>query len=116
MYYATTSTAPVGFASENDVWHYHEQICIKYVNGEIESPFGADLPVTDAQCSEVGGFMLDSTQYMVHVWSVPGYDNVDAGVFAEVNPALDSADGSYWRLPSSEWATHPVNVCEAGAA
>ena len=116
MYYATTSTAPVGFASENDVWHYHEQICIKYVNGEIESPFGADLPVTDAQCSEVGGFMLDSTQYMVHVWSVPGYDNVDAGVFAEVNPALDCADGSYWRLPSSEWASHPVNVCEAGAA
>jgi len=116
MYYATTSTAPVGFAGENDVWHYHESVCIKYVNGEIESPFGADLPVTDAQCGDVGGFMIDSTQYMVHVWSVPGYDNVDGGVFAEVNPALACADGSYWRLPSSEWATHSVNVCESGAA
>jgi hypothetical protein len=116
MYYATTSTAPQGFASENDVWHYHEQICLSYADGEINAPFGADLAASEAQCSQVGGFMLDSTQYMVHVWSVPGYDNVDGGVFAEVNPALDCADGTYWRLPASEWPTHLTNVCEAGAA
>ena len=116
MYYATTETPPQGFASENDVWHYHEQICLRYEDGEINAPFGADLAATDAQCNEVGGFMLDSTQYMVHVWSVPGYNNVDGGVFAEVNPALDCADGTYWRLPPSEWPDHLMNVCEAGAA
>jgi hypothetical protein len=60
--------------------------------------------------------MLDSTQYMVHVWSVPGWSNVDGGVFAEVNPYLDCEDGTYWRLPPSEWPTHLTNVCEAGAA
>ncbi len=116
MYYATTSTAPQGFVGENDVWHYHESICIKYGPDGIDAPFGADLPVTDAQCGQVGGFMLDSTQYMVHVWSVPGWNNVDGGVFAEVNPALDCDDGSYWRLPQSEWPDHLLNVCEAGAA
>jgi len=117
MYYATTSVEPEGFAGENDVWHYHEQICLTYsADGVINAPFGADLEATQAQCDQVGGFMLDSTQYMVHVWSVPGYNNVEGGVFAEVNPALDCADGSYWRLPPSQWADHLVNVCEAGAA
>lgn len=116
MYYATTATAPEGFAGANDVWHYHEQICLTMVDGEINAPFGADLAATEAQCSAVGGFMLDSTQYMVHVWSVPGYNDVDGGVFAEVNPALDCADGSYWQLPPSQWPDHLMNVCESGAA
>ena len=116
MYYATTDAPPEGFAGENDVWHYHENICIKFSNGVIDSPFGADLPVTSAQCAEVGGFLMPSTQYMVHVWSVPGWNNVDGGVFAEVNPALDCADGTYWRLPSSQWKDHLLNVCESGAA
>ena len=116
MYYATTDTEPQGFAGDNDVWHYHENTCIKMANGEIDAPFGADLPVTDAMCAEVGGFMIDSTQYMVHVWSVPGWNNVDGGVFAEVNPALDCEDGTYWRVPQNEWANNLLNVCEAGAA
>ncbi len=117
MYYATTSTAPEGFAGDNDVWHYHESICIKMAaGGGIDAPFGADLPVTEAQCGAVGGFMIDSTQYMVHVWSVPGWNDVEAGVFAEVNPALDCEDGSYWRVPQSQWQNNLVNVCEAGAA
>ncbi len=116
MYYATTSTPPEGFAGDNDVWHYHENTCIRYAaGGVIEAPFGADLPVTAAQCGEVGGFLISSTQYMVHVWSVPGWNGVDGGVFAEVNPALSCEDGSYWRLPASEWSTHLLNVCESGA-
>ena len=40
----------------------------------------------------------------------------DGGVFAEVNPALDCADGSYWQLPPSQWPDHLMNVCESGAA
>jgi len=116
MYYATTSVEPEGFAGANDVWHYHEQICLTMADGEINAPFGADLAASEAQCNEVGGFMLDSTQYMVHVWSVPGYNNVEGGVFAEVNPALDCADGSYWQLPPSQWPDHLMNVCESGAA
>jgi hypothetical protein len=115
MYYATTSEPPEGFAGGNDVWHYHENICISYsANGEVDAPFGADLVVTAAQCAEVGGFLLSSTQYMVHVWSVPGWNGVDGGVFAEVNPGLDCGDGSYWQLPPSEWADHLLNVCEYG--
>jgi hypothetical protein len=116
MYYATTDAEPQGFAGDNDVWHYHENTCIKMSNGEIDAPFGADLPVTDDMCSQVGGFMIDSTQYMVHVWSVPGWNNVDGGVFAEVNPALACDDGTYWRVPQNEWPNNLLNVCEAGAA
>lgn len=116
MYYATTPAEPEGFAGQNDVWHYHTSTCLTMTDGEINAPFGADLEVTDAQCGQVGGFMLDQTQYMVHVWSVPGYNDVPGGVFAEVNPALDCQDGTYWRLPQSAWPDHLLNVCESGAA
>jgi hypothetical protein len=116
MYYATTGQAPDGFAGPNDVWHYHETVCVSYGADGISAPFGADLPVTEEQCSAVGGSLIESTQYMVHVWTVPGYDDVPGGVFAEVNPALDCSDGTYHRIPQSEWPTHLVNVCASGAA
>jgi hypothetical protein len=114
MYYSMSATEPEGFAGANDVWHYHENICLKFgPGGQIDAPFGADLDATEAQCSSVGGTLMPTTQWMVHVWSVPGYDNADGGVFAEVNPALDCPDGTYYRLPPEEWATHPLNVCRS---
>lgn len=114
MYYSFMSTPPEGFAGDNDVWHYHENTCISYnARGEVDAPFGADLPVTQEQCAAAGGFIIPVTQYMVHVWSVPGYDMVPGGVFAEENPALDCADGSYWRVPQHEWADHPLDICQA---
>ena len=74
-----------------------------------------DLPITADMCQEVGGILLPATQWMVHVWSVPGYDNVDGGVFAEVNPALACSDGTYFRLDPTEWAQNLTNVCQSKA-
>lgn len=114
MYYSMSATEPVGFVGPNDVWHYHENICLTFgPNGQIDAPLGADNDATAAQCAAVGGTMVAATQWMVHVWSVPGYDNVDGGVFAEVNPALDCADGTYYQLPVEEWAAHPLSTCRA---
>jgi hypothetical protein len=116
MYYSMSATEPQGFAGPNDIWHYHERICIKFGPSGVEAPFGADFDATDAQCAAAGGSILPVTQWMVHVWSVPGYDNVDGGVFAEVNPALDCPDGTYYQLPPDEWAANPLNVCRSAAS
>jgi hypothetical protein len=114
MYYSLSATEPQGFAGPNDVWHYHENLCLKFgANGEIDAPFGPDNAATQQQCDSVGGRIIPSTTWMLHVWSVPGWDNLDGGTFAEVNPALDCADGTYYRLPPEQWASNLMNICRA---
>jgi hypothetical protein len=113
MYYSTSPTDPPGFVGRNDYWHYHESICFKF-GGKIDIPYGLDHSATPAQCDKVGGQILDRTGYMVHVWSVPGYEmtNNYGGVFGEANPKLACGDGTYYQLPLDEWAGHPLNVCK----
>ena len=115
MYYSAAGidSEPAGFVGPNDVWHYHESLCIKYTDGEIDAPFGMDHQATEAQCSSVGGFLMPVTQWMVHVWSVPGYENEDGGVFAEHNRLLTCPDGTYHQLPPEEWVTQPLSTCRA---
>jgi hypothetical protein len=115
MYYSVSPTEPVGFVGRNDVWHYHTKLCLKYVDGHIDAPFGADLEATDAQCAQVGGRMVEQTAWMLHVWSVPGYANTEDGVFSENNRKLTCSDGTYYMLPAEEWATHLTNVCRSAA-
>ena len=112
MYYSTSATEPSGFAGPNDVWHYHENICLRTgADGGIDAPFGPDNASTEAQCAAAGGNMLKLTQWMVHVWSVPGWGNTEGGVFAEVNPELRCGDGTYYQLPVEEWAGSPLTTC-----
>ena len=94
---------PEGFVGPNDHWHYHERVCI-VVNpqGQIDTPFGADLEgVTEAICAEAGGSFIETTGYMVHVWTVPGYESPN-GVFSEINPRIDCPDGTYHQIPVTE--------------
>jgi hypothetical protein len=118
MYLSMSETEPEGFAGDNDVWHYHEQLCLdRQPNGEINVPFGLDNQSTQEQCQAAGGDILPISPYMVHVWSAPGYDDdPDVGVFHEVHTDLDCVDGTFHMLPVEEWATHQQNVCQAGAA
>jgi hypothetical protein len=112
MFYSTSATEPQGFAGPNDTWHYHENVCLKTLpGGEIDAPFGPDNSATEAQCASVGGSIMKLTQWMVHVWSVPGWGNTEGGVFAEVNPELMCPDGTYYQLPVDEWATSPLTTC-----
>ncbi len=114
MYYSIGKNRPSGFAGPNDNWHYHESLCLKYTTTGIDAPFGADKSATKAQCDSVGGIILKQTQWMVHVWSVPGWASAQ-GLFGEVNPALACPDGSYYERPASQWAAHPLNVCKSAA-
>ena len=116
MYYSVSPVEPVGFVGTNDVWHSHTNICIKMTpGGGTDAPFGADLPITPEICASVGGTLLKQTNWMLHVWTVPGYDNLDGGVFQEMNPRLACSDGTYYQLPPQEWADNLVNVCRSKA-
>jgi hypothetical protein len=114
MYYSMSAVEPQGFVGRNDVWHIHTDLCLKYGPNGVEAPFGADKAATKAQCDAVGGTITKQTQWMVHVWSVPGYSNPD-GVFGEMNPHLRCSDGTYYELPPGQWATHLQNICRSAA-
>lgn len=117
MYYAATPTEPAGFPGRNDGWHFHENLCgVAGPNG-LDFPFGPDFGATKAQCDGVHGNLIDS-QWMVHVWTVPGYDDMAAygGVFAEMNPQLACSDGTWFSIAFAEWGAHPLNTCRSGAA
>ena len=45
--------------------------------------------------------MIDFSGYMVHVWTVPGYES-ELGVFSDLNPELTCPDGTYHRIPTAE--------------
>jgi hypothetical protein len=106
-------TPPEGFAGPNDVWHYHEHVCIKIgPGGTLDTPFGADLEgVTADMCTDVGGAWIANTGYMVHVWNVPGYESPD-GMFTELNRRLTCPDGTYNRIPLEDLGTKDT-VCRS---
>jgi hypothetical protein len=95
-----SSSEPEGFAGRNDHWHYHERVCLVFQpDGSIDTPFGADLEgVTDQMCEAAGGAFIAYTGYMVHVWSVPGYESPD-GMFTELNRKVTCPDGTYYKIP-----------------
>lgn len=117
MYYSMSKIEPTGFPGVNDSWHYHSNVCIKMTPTGIDAPLGADRSdVTAELCASVGGIMLNTTQWMVHVWSVPGWENESGGVFAEANPKLGCSDGSYLRITDEELAQPGViTTCVSGA-
>ena len=115
MYYSMAKSEPTGFAGTNDTWHYHTSLCLKSnPDHTIDAPFGADRDATKEQCDNVGGFILKQTQWMVHVWSVPGYESAQ-GLFGEVNPALACPDGTYYQRPADDWGAHLLNSCKSAA-
>jgi hypothetical protein len=118
MYYAATAVEPQGFAGRNDGWHYHENLCaVPATDGFLDFPFGPDFGATQAQCDEVGGMLMDS-QWMIHVWTVPGWDDMDdyGGVFAEMNPRFACSDGTWFSKPFEQWKDDPMNTCVSGVA
>ena len=118
MYYAATAVEPSGFPGRNDGWHYHENLCaVTDADGLLDFPFGPDFSATKAQCDGAHGNLIDS-QWMVHVWTVPGYDDMAkyGGVFAEMSPRLACSDGTYFSFSPNEWKDHPLNVCRTGVA
>jgi hypothetical protein len=118
MYLSLSDDEPEGFAGPNDVWHYHEQLCLDYQSdGEIDVPFGLDHQATQEQCEAAGARLLDISPWMVHVWAAPGWDDdPDVGTFGEVHTDLTCSDGTYFMLPVDEWVDHQLNVCQSDPA
>jgi len=102
-----------GFVGNEDVWHYHTNVCLVFGPDGVEVPLGADLSATQAQCDEFGGFLIPRTNYMVHLWTVPGYESSE-GLYSNLNPALTCPNGTYYQLPADEWASNET-TCAPGA-
>ena len=49
---------------------------------------------TKRECDAVGGTLLKQTQYLLHVWVVPGYESPE-GVYAHLSSAVTCDDGTY---------------------
>lgn len=99
MYISTAvrsnTTEPEGFAGPNDHWHYHTGICLtRGANGAMEA-LGFDGSITQETCKSKAGNWVATTQYLLHVWTVPGFSN-PLGVFGHANPALTCGDGTYY--------------------
>jgi hypothetical protein len=100
--FGKTDAPPEGFVGPNDHWHYHSKVCIVLKNGVIEAPLGADRDdVTTAMCDKYGGTLIENTGYMVHVWTVPGYES-PRGTFSEINPRITCPDGTYHMMEVEE--------------
>ncbi|MFO7592101.1 MAG: hypothetical protein R6X23_14610 [Acidimicrobiia bacterium] len=97
-----SGTAPEGFIGDADIWHYHTNTCVVFTENGIDSPLGADGDATQEQCAKFGGSLIQNTGYMVHVWTVPGYES-PRGTFSNVNPAITCPDGTYFTLPKDDW-------------
>jgi hypothetical protein len=86
---------PEGFAGPNDHWHYHTGICLTPgPNGSLEA-LGFDGSITETDCKTRHGNWVAATQYLLHVWTVPGYSN-PLGVFGHASPAMTCGDGTYY--------------------
>jgi hypothetical protein len=110
FYMANGEEPPEGFAGANDVWHKHTNVCIVFGEDGVDAPLGADREVTEAQCTAVGGTLIQQTGWLLHVWPVPGYESPE-GVFSHLSSAVTCPDGTYYTIDlDQEIGTRP-SVC-----
>lgn len=115
LFYMTGKKNPEGFAGPNDTWHVHTNICIKNnAKGEVDAPLGADRGATKAQCDAVGGDLLEQTQYLTHVWVVPGFESPE-GVFSHLTSAVTCDDGTYETIADVTKTGTATTICKDGS-
>jgi hypothetical protein len=113
LFYMTPLKNPEGFAGPNDVWHVHHDICIKPSPTGVDAPLGADHGATKAQCDAVGGSLLKQTQYLLHVWVVPGYESPE-GVYSHLSSAVTCDDGTYNTIKDVTKVGSRSSICADG--
>jgi hypothetical protein len=114
MYYAFTETEPLGFAGPNDHWHIHNKICVKPGPNGLEAISEA-VDRNKEACTKAGGMYLEKSNWMVHVWTIPGYES-NRGVFSDINPSIACPNGTYFRTPAKEALKFALNRCLDAAA
>ncbi len=114
LFYMTPIADAAGFAGPNDTWHLHTGICIvTNAQGNIDTPLGADRGATREECDKVGGNLLDRTQYLLHVWVVPGFESPE-GVFSHLSSAITCDDGTYKTIPDVTKVGTATTICLDG--
>jgi hypothetical protein len=115
LFYMTGVKNPEGFAGPNDAWHVHRDICITTAaDGGVDAPLGADQGATKKQCDAVKGFLLKQTQYLLHVWVVPGYESPE-GVFSHLSSTVTCDDGSYHVIKDLAKVGTRTTACRDGS-
>jgi hypothetical protein len=80
---------PTGFAGPNDLWHFHNSLCVVPRMMVIPAP---DEPA----CNSVGGTVRSGFAgqqvWMMHAWVVPGWES-PWGLYSAENPELTLAVG-----------------------
>lgn len=111
FYMSVKEDVPEGFAGPNDIWHTHSSICIvPREGGGIDTPLGADREIAKEECDAVGGSLIQQTQWLLHVWPVPGYESPE-GVFSHLSSAVTCKDGTYYTIPLDARIGNVSSVC-----
>jgi len=113
LFYSASVPDPAGFAGLNDVWHQHKSICIVISARGIDAPLGADRDATKEQCDAYKGNLIAATGPLLHVWTVPGYED-SQGVFAHLNPAVACNDGTYYQVDTLKLG-YRTSACRDGS-
>ena len=53
---------------------------------------------TAESCQSINGVFIEQTTFMVHVWTIPGYES-NRGVFSDINPAIACPTAPTTRFP-----------------
>ncbi len=113
LFYGSAIKDPDGFAGPNDTWHVHHDVCIRASATGIDAPLGADHDATQKQCDAVGGNLMKQTQYLLHVWVVPGFESPE-GVYAHLSSAVTCDDGSYKTIKDVTKIGSRTTICADG--
>ena len=70
---------------------------------------------TAGSCQSIDGIFVEQTSFMVHVWTIPGYES-NRGVFSDINPAIACPDGTYYTVPDAETEQYQLNKCLSNPA
>ena len=114
LFYMSPVANAAGFAGPNDMWHVHQDICIvTNAAGHLDTPLGADHGATKAECDAVGGSLVAQTQYLLHVWVVPGYESPE-GVFSHLSASITCDDGTYETIADVTKVGTATTICKDG--
>ena len=114
MYYSTSPVEPEGFAGPNDHWHTHGALCLN-MGGEDGIEVLHPDEKTAESCQSIGGVFIEQTTFMVHVWTIPGYES-NRGVFSDINPAIACPDGTYYTVPEVDTEQYQLSKCLSSPA
>ena len=114
MYYSTSPVEPEGFAGPNDHWHTHGALCLN-MGGEDGIEVLHPVEKTAESCQAIDGVFIEQTTFMVHVWTIPGYES-NRGVFSDINPAIACPDGTYYTVPEADTEQYQLSKCLSSPA